>query len=168
MVSTYVKLPFGKTKHFVRFCRDRLIFLFYLLAKYNMIVLHYLTTIISWSHRSIKQLTVFWSRNPQKESRHLSIAVLFQVFDCSVTIFFFQKKLFFPIQSTFKKKKLVPPVPPQILQEGGTCPPLATRMNSHVLSSTIFLSAISAFLSYVPRRWQLSDNGSILLCFILF
>ena len=39
---------------------------------------------------------------------------------------------------------------------------------SHVLSSTIFLSTISAFLSYVPRRWQLSNNGSILLCFILF
>ena len=46
-----------------------------------MVVLHYLTTIISWSHRSIKQLTVFYSPNPQKESRHLSIAVLFDLSD---------------------------------------------------------------------------------------
>ena len=40
--------------------------------------------------------------------------------------------------------------------------------NSLVLWSTIFLSVSSVFLSYVPLRWQMSDNGSILLCFILF
>ena len=35
------------------------IFDFILLAKCNIVVLHYLTTIVSWSRRPIKQLTVF-------------------------------------------------------------------------------------------------------------
>ena len=83
-------------------------FYFILLDKCNMVVFHYFTTIISWSHCSIKQLTVFWSQNPQKESWHLSIAVHSYIlsirFDCSVA-FFSLKSCVLKFSPTIRKKR---------------------------------------------------------------